>query len=395
MPLGAMIRKMRKVAALEARADRAASAGEFLAARSLLEEALDVSGASVRLWVKLSAMCKASGDLEGALGAIDHALEISQFDIQALLSRAVILDKLGHPEAGQAYEFALAQISPDEDLPDEWQSAIAYARKRRDGYRRTLSQYLATNIPPDLAPAERSRAERFIANRSRVTQHYHQEPSDFHFPGLPEVEFHDRQLFPGLAALEDATQTIRGEFQALLAAEAAEMVPYVRFPDRAPLRQWKELNNNPKWTAIHLLQNGWRVEANAKHCPKTMAAISKMDQPQVPGASPVAMFSVLAPRTHIPPHRGATNTRLVCHLPLIVPPNCNFRVGGTTREWQVGEAFVFDDTIEHEAWNDSEELRVVLIIDVWAPALTIGDRRTVAAVIGASNANFVAAHESD
>ena len=118
-----------------------------------------------------------------------------------------------------------------------------------------------------------------------------------------------------------------------------------------------------------------------------------MDQPQVPGASPVAMFSLLAPGARIPPHTGVANTRLVCHLPLIVPPNCGFRVGATTLEWKVGEAFVFDDTIEHEAWNESDQLRVVLILDVWAPALGVAERQTVASVIGASNANFVAAHE--
>jgi aspartyl/asparaginyl beta-hydroxylase (cupin superfamily) len=96
------------------------------------------------------------------------------------------------------------------------------------------------------------------------------------------------------------------------------------------------------------------------------------------------MFSLLAPQTRIPPHTGAANTRLVCHLPLIVPPKCGFRVGETTREWRVGEAFVFDDTIEHEAWNDSDELRVVLIIDLWAPALNEAERTAVASVIGAA-----------
>jgi ornithine lipid ester-linked acyl 2-hydroxylase len=386
---------MTKAGILEAQADRAASVGEFRAARSLLLQAVEASSATLHLWIKLSAMCKASGDLEGALSAIERALEISQLDSQALLSRAVILDKLRHPEAGQAYEFALAQIPPDEPLPPEWQSAVAHARKRRDDYRRSLEQYLAKTIPSNLNLAERSRAERFISNRARTTRHYHQEPSDYHFPGLPEVEFHDRKLFPGLQALEEATEEIRAEFQALLSAEAAEMVPYVQFPDRMPLRQWKELNNNTKWTAIHLIQNGWAVEPNARHCPRTMEAISKMDQPQVPGASPVAMFSLLAPHTNIPPHRGATNTRLVCHLPLIVPPNCGFRVGAIRREWRTGEAFVFDDTIEHEAWNNSDELRVVLILDVWPPALSAGDRQTVSAVIGASNANFVESHHRD
>jgi aspartyl/asparaginyl beta-hydroxylase (cupin superfamily) len=375
---------------LENQADLAASAGELAAARSLLEQAVEGDSANPRLWIKLSAMRKASGDLKGALAAVDRALVISPSDFPSLLARAVILDKLGDPDAPKAYRHALAPIEDGDDVPPEWQAAVAHARKRSDEFREMLEQYLADSLPPDSTPEELSRAQRFISNRSGGTRHYHQEPCDFHFPGMPEIEFHDPELFPGLRALEQATQAIRAEFDALIAAEAAEMVPYVRFPDRAPLRQWKELNNNLKWTAIHLLQNGLRVEVNARHCPQTLDAISNMDQPQVPGASPVAMFSLLQPRTRIPAHKGVTNTRLVCHLPLIVPPDCGFRVGATTREWRVGEALVFDDTIEHEAWNDSDELRVVLILDLWPLALGPGDRRTVAAVIGASNANFVA-----
>jgi aspartyl/asparaginyl beta-hydroxylase (cupin superfamily) len=166
------------------------------------------------------------------------------------------------------------------------------------------------------------------------------------------------------------------------------MVPYIQYPEHVPLAQWRELNQNLDWTAIHLLQNGRRVEANARHCPQTMDAIARLPQPQVPGASPNAMFSLLAPKTRIPPHTGVANTRLVCHLPLIVPPGCGFRVGGTTREWKVGEAFVFDDTIEHEAWNDSDELRVVLIVDLWPPALSANERRAVASIINAAGVAF-------
>ncbi|HEX6741776.1 MAG TPA: aspartyl/asparaginyl beta-hydroxylase domain-containing protein [Sphingomicrobium sp.] len=378
---------------LEEQADRAAAAGQVAAARSLLEQAVASDGAPIELWIKLSAMRKASGDLKGALEAIDRALALSPLDFSALLSRAVILDGLHDPGAGEAYGHALAQLPPNEPVPPPMRPAVDYARKRRDEYRSQLEQNLAATLPAGLTDAERARAERFITNRSRTTRHYHQEPCDFHYPGLPEIEFHDRELFDGLAELEQATGEIRAEFDALIAAEAAEMVPYVQYPDRVPLRQWKELNNNPKWTAIHLLKNGWPVEVNARHCPQTMAAIARMDQPRVPGASPVAMFSMLAPRTRIPAHKGVANTRLVCHLPLIVPPNCGFRVGSTTREWRIGEAFVFDDTIEHEAWNDSDELRVVLILDLWPPALGQAERSAVAAIIGATNANFVANHD--
>jgi aspartyl/asparaginyl beta-hydroxylase (cupin superfamily) len=72
-----------------------------------------------------------------------------------------------------------------------------------------------------------------------------------------------------------------------------------------------------------------------------------------------------------------TNTRVTVHLPLIVPPGCRFRVGGETREWEVGKAWVFDDTIEHEAFNDSDEPRVILIFDVWNPQLTQLERDLV------------------
>lgn len=152
-----------------------------------------------------------------------------------------------------------------------------------------------------------------------------------------------------------------------------------------PLDQWRSLNRNRDWTAIHLLQNGERVEANARHCPVTMKIVAGCDQPQVGGTSPNAMFSLLAPQTAIPPHVGVSNARLVCHLPLVVPPGCWFRVGEQRREWARGEAFVFDDTIEHEAMNPSDDLRVVLIFDVWNPELSPTERDGVAALVASEN----------
>ncbi|HZC37418.1 MAG TPA: aspartyl/asparaginyl beta-hydroxylase domain-containing protein [Sphingomicrobium sp.] len=373
---------------LEEQADRAAAAGDYAAARAMLERAAETGNGGKDLWVKLSAMCKASSDLAGALAAINRALEISPLDFSALLARAVILDKLGDPKAGEEYGNALAQIHPDEEVPGPWQAAVAHARKRRDEWQSKVQQRLLKKLPANLSPAERTSAERLISNHAHMTRQYHQEPSHFHYPGMPEVEFYDPEQFAGVHILEEATDAIRAEFDALIAAEAAEMVPYVQYPKSVPLRQWKELNFNRQWTAIHLLQNGGRIEANARHCPRTLAAIAHMDQPNVRGASPNAMFSLLAPHTRIPPHTGVANTRLVCHLPLIVPPGCGFRCGATTVDWRVGQAFVFDDTIEHEAWNDSDELRVVLIIDLWPPSLSEGGRRAAAAVIEASGATF-------
>jgi aspartyl/asparaginyl beta-hydroxylase (cupin superfamily) len=100
----------------------------------------------------------------------------------------------------------------------------------------------------------------------------------------------------------------------------------------------------------------------------------------IPNYAPGAFFSVLKPRTHLPPHTGTTNTRSIVHLPLVVPEGCRFRVGADVRAWEKGKAWVFDDTIEHEAWNDSDQVRIILIFDIWNPLLTAAERDLVRAL---------------
>ena len=373
---------------LEQEADRAAAAGDAAAASQLLEQAVAQTADQPGLWLKLSAMRRAGGDVRGALEAVERALAIEPLDFSALLSRAFLLEHSGDPRSGEAFAIAVAQAPPAEGLPRAMAAALDHARQRGAEHSAATERRLLVAVNANLSVPERSRVERFIANTSRRTRHFHQEPSHFHFPGLPEVEFHDREEFPGLEVIEARTGEIRAEFEALVASEAAELVPYIQYPDNVPLRQWKELNRNKQWTAIHLVRNGERVEANARHCPRTLEAIAAFPQPQVPNACPNAMFSLLAPRTRIPPHTGVANIRLVCHLPLVVPPGCGFRVGATTVQWTEGDAFVFDDTIEHEAWNDSDQLRVVLIFDLWATALGEAERQAVASVIAAAGVGF-------
>ncbi|MGI8705060.1 MAG: aspartyl/asparaginyl beta-hydroxylase domain-containing protein [Sphingomicrobium sp.] len=328
------------------------------------------------------------GDLSGALVAIERALALSPLDFSSLLARAMLLERTGDPGAAEAYSNALARLPDGSDVPAPMAGAVQHARKRAAEHQAAMEQRLLAALPVDLGVGHRRRLERFVSNTSRRTRHFHQEPTNFHFPGLPEIEFHDASQFPGTREIEAATDQIRAEYESLLRLKTAELVPYTQYPDHVPLAQWRELNNNRDWTAIHLIQNGRRVEANAAQCPVTMDMLSKLPQPQISGAAPNAMFSLLAPNTHIPPHTGVANVRLVAHLPLIVPPGCGFRVGDSKREWRVGEIFVFDDTIEHEAWNDSDELRVVLIFDLWATALDHVERDAVAALIGAAGVSF-------
>lgn len=170
------------------------------------------------------------------------------------------------------------------------------------------------------------------------------------------------------------------ELQAVLAADQG-FQPYVDYPDNVPLDQWAELNRSAKWNAFHFFHQGRQHEENCLRCPDTVSALGVLKQPRVSHYMPAAMFSVLAPRTQIPPHHGVANFRLVVHLPLVVPPGCGFRVGNQVRDWKVGEAWVFDDTIEHEAWNQSDNERVILICDVWNPRLTEADRQMISEVL--------------
>jgi aspartyl/asparaginyl beta-hydroxylase (cupin superfamily) len=228
-----------------------------------------------------------------------------------------------------------------------------------------------------------SKVERFITNAVRLTPSDREGPTHYCFPDLAEHPFHDRQAFPWLQEVEADTDAIQAECEQAVAARASELVPYIRYPGSVPLEQWRALNNNKDWTAIHLLDRGKPVAANVEQCPITMNVLGHIPQPLIDGAGPNAMFSLLAPGTHIPPHTGIANVRLVCHLPLIVPDGCWFRVGGETRHWQRGNAWVFDDTVEHEAMNPSNALRIILIFDVWHPDLSPEDRAAIAAIIGA------------
>jgi aspartyl/asparaginyl beta-hydroxylase (cupin superfamily) len=148
-------------------------------------------------------------------------------------------------------------------------------------------------------------------------------------------------------------------------------------PPNEPTDQFTELNFSPRWSAYHFALYGKYYDEHRRACPKTTAILDQMPFPVVPNRMPAALFSILQPKTHIPPHTGAGNVRLLCHLPLILPPHCRFRCGNSLREWRMGEAFVFDDTIEHEAWNDSDQVRAVLIFDVWNPYLTAEEREFI------------------
>ncbi len=211
-----------------------------------------------------------------------------------------------------------------------------------------------------------------------------------HVPRLPAIQYYDRAQFPWMDVLEAQTEAIRTELIGLREDDAEGFKPYVTHPAGAPLNQWAELNWSPRWSALYLWKDGKRLDANCARCPKTAEALAAIPRADIPNFAPTAFFSTLDAHTRIPPHSGDTNVRLIVHLPLIVPGQCYFRVGNDTAGVQTGShAWVFDDSIEHEAWNDSDRQRVILIFDVWNPYLSEAEREMVGELLNGVNALFL------
>ena len=354
----------------------------FADAAAAFHKLTSSASASPADWLNLAAAERAQGRLTEALGAVEGALKLDQRHFHALLMKANLLERLGRKrEAGPAYGIAILQAPPDNLLDPATRQALTHARDVNRRYGDELSAFLRDNAGLDTgAEGESRRATQFVDHLLGRRRQYHQEPLGYFYPGLPAIEFWDRIEFPWIEALEAAKPAIIDELHGVLARDRQRFAPYVNYDELTPLDQWAELNRSLSWSAYHLIELGKAVEPNAGACPNTMAALAETDQPKVPNRSPSAMFSALAPNTHIPPHTGVSNTRLVCHLPLIVPEGCRFRVGNETRSYHDGRAFVFDDTIEHEAFNDSDQLRIILIFDLWNPRLSASEREKISEI---------------
>ena len=364
----------------EREADAAAGGRDFPRAHAILRELVAQEPHNFGLWLKLSAMTAAIGDRAGAVTALDTALALNPVDYTALLMRAAHLDALGKSDiAGEAYGRALANAPAPP--PAAMAPMLAMARDRYHAWQD--AQYASLKAKVAAVTPLSSKLDRMITNMLRMTEPDRDGPTHYCYPDMPEIGYYPDSAFAWMPTLEAATEAIAAECHTVISAEAAQMVPYIQYPDGVPVDQWAELNHNRDWTAVHLIQNGRVVDANARHCPQTMAMLATLPQPDIAGAGPNAMFSLLAPGAHIPPHTGIANTRLVCHLPLVVPDGCWFRVGEETREWQRGKAWIFDDTVDHEALNPSDRLRIVLIFDIWHPALDAAEQAGIRTLIEA------------
>jgi aspartate beta-hydroxylase len=338
-----------------------------------------------------------AGDVAAAIDSLHDGLLMAPGMFVARLRLGVALEQQGRRhEATLAYLGAIdtAQAQgrwlDDSTTAPGLRDAVKHATRYVAAARREVFDAIIEPLRQRHGRSELTRVDQclaiYLGEQAAALPDPRQRPTFLYFPGIPSQTFYPRERFPAHARLEAAVDGIREELRAVLSDGSDDLVPFLGTNAAEAASTYlagSSAAREAAWDALFFYRHGERHDANCARSPRTSGLLDSMPLARVRDHAPEALYSVLRPGTHILPHRGVTNTRLVTHLPLIVPPDCALRVGGETHVWKEGRCVTFDDTFEHEAWNHSGEDRVVLILDSWNPDLSEAERAAVADLVAA------------
>jgi aspartate beta-hydroxylase len=376
------------------RARCAMLAGDPALAVAHLEAAVRIEPGNAAVARSLGVALLAAGSLDAAAAALERARTLQPRDPMTRLHLGQLHERRGQPRAAaQAYYRALVSAQAQglwldrASTPPHLQRAVLQAMDLVDRERRAALDGVLQPLRERHGTAALGRVERCLQGHLKTLAlqplDEQQRPRFLYFPDLPATRYFERNLFPWIDALEAATVEVRAEAQAVLATEGA-LQPFLKFDSAEQVDQYLGRGDAPpSWDACFFWRDGVRNDAHHARCPRTSALLESLPLVRIREHAPEICFSVLAPGTHILPHTGVSNLRVVVHLPLIVPADCAIVVGGETHAWREGEAVVFDDTFVHEAWNRGPTRRVILLMDTWNPYLTEVEREALAALVGA------------
>jgi len=336
-------------------------------------------------WLDRARDAHRRGDIAAETAALDDGIRADRGNIAVLLAMAELKRRLADDRAaGSFYRLALGTAAQARTVPPALHPGLQRAEQfiaetDRAFADHLLGQLRGVGIDAGTAAPRVAEALRMLASEQPL---YLQQPSMFYFPGLAQRPFFDRADFDWVPAVEAATDAIRAELLAMIDNSSDRFGPYVAAsPNRPPPNN--TLLDKPDWSAAWLWKDGKVADGMDELCPATLAALELAPQPAIPGRAPIALFSRLTPGTHIQPHHGMLNTRLICHLPLIVPDGCGIRVGAETRAWREDEILIFDDSFEHEAWNRGISDRTILLFEIWRPDIDADEREQLTRIFSA------------
>jgi aspartate beta-hydroxylase len=366
--------------------------GQLSNAEQLLGSAIAIDPDHALSRHYLGRVYDAAGNVEGAIAAHEAALRLAPALFVVRLHYAVALERAGRKEQAAIHYF---RATRDAHAQGRWTSnettapalrplvehAVRMVRQTARARYAALLEPLRERFGRDCLDRVEQCLRIYFKEEAPTYPDPRQKPTFLYFPGLPAAAYLPRSLFPWMEQLEAQTDAIRQELLQLLPGTTGrERV----FTDAAVEQQnLRGLKSPPSWNGYYFYRHGQRRDENCAACPVTARTLDSLPLSHVREHGPEVLFSVFTAGTHLLPHRGVTNTRLVGHLPLLVPPDCALNVGGEVHAWQEGRAVVFDDTYEHEAWNRSDRTRVVLIFDIWNPYLTEAERAAIELLVPA------------
>jgi len=380
-----------EVQKLADQAGRDLQAGNAQNARNLFEQIVSAGQADSSHWLGLAYACANVGDAAATLKAVDKLIELEPQSLRANLFKADFLAQNGRPQkALEYYQYALrlAEKEDPKSLPEDikhgLQRGLNASAQTKEQYKSFLLETMAKDgySPESTHPRFQQSLDIMFGDK----QVYLQGPRRFYYPGLPQIQYYEREQFDWIEAFEAQTAAIRSELDAVMqySSDQSRFSPYLKSSDSHLGQENAGLEDNDSWSALFLWNFGKLETENAVLFPNAIKALEQAPMPHIKSQAPVALFSKLKGGTRIPAHYGLLNTRLICHLPLIIPKDCGgLRVGNETRSWQEGKMLIFDDSMEHEAWNSSEEERVVLLFEIWRPEISEEERSLITSMLAA------------
>ena len=383
------------VQALQFLADRHLARNDHAQAIKFLRDADRVKPEDPAVLSQLGSAQLAAGDFSAAAVSLETALARTPQAFVARLQLGIALEQLGRAhEALLAYFTAIrtAQLKgrwlDDGTTAPALRVVVKYAMNyANEGRQRLFSEVLAP-LQQRYGRSELVRVEHclaiYLGEQPKNVPDQRQKPTFLYFPDIPGQPFYPRERFPWLEELEATTDAVSEELRAVLSKDR-QLEPFlgVQSPEKAGEMLSSSSDRPAAWDAYFFYRHGKRYDANCMACPQTASVLDTLPLVRIRDHAPETLFSVLSPGAHILPHTGVTNTRLVTHLPLMVPSDCALRVGGEDHIWREGHCVSFDDTFVHEAWNRSDETRVVLILDCWNPDLSEAERLAVTDLVEA------------
>jgi aspartate beta-hydroxylase len=384
------------IEALQFLASRHLVRGDALRAVAMLLTAVQAQPGNADLLHQLGAAQMAAGDVPGAAASLRRGLDVAPQMFVARLRLAIALEQLGDTHAALLAYFGAVNAAQaqgrwmsDATTAPGLREAVQHAMRFIDAGRRRTYETVLEPLKQRYGRAELARVEQclaiYLGEQPANLPDARQKPKFLYFPGVPSQTYYPSHRFPWQADLEAVTETVRAELLAVL-AENQSLEPFLGDQSAEELKGHLSSSSSAgpaAWDAYFFYRHGDRFDEHCARCPRTSALLDQLPLVRIRDHAPETLFSVLRPGTHILPHRGVTNTRLVTHLPLIVPTDCAINVGGDLHEWQEGRCVTFDDTFEHEAWNRSDRTRVVMILDSWNPDLTEVERLAVTDLVEA------------